>query len=147
MTSEGDSEGGEARSEQLQEAQAFALSGNYSAAISILEEYVGRNAEDIPALRFLANALELKALHLTETSPSRLVTSPDFLRAQGILQEILQSHPFDVITLCDLGDHFLNLRAIDQASAFYARALSAIADDVSPSSWKDEISDTLNKID
>jgi hypothetical protein len=119
MNTEDDKERGDAHSEQLQEAQALALSGDYSEAISLLEEYVGRNAGDLPARRFLANVLELKALDLTETSPTRLVTSPDFWRAQEILLDILNTHPFDVRSLCDLGDHFLNLQAIDRASEFY----------------------------
>jgi hypothetical protein len=134
------------RLQQLDESQALALSGDYSGAIALLEKFLEYNPGDIPARRFFANVLELKALDFTETSPSRLVTSPDVLRAQGILLEILQSHPFDVITLCDVGDHFLNLRAVDQASEFYSRALNAIINDVSPCSWKDEISDSLNRI-
>lgn len=138
--------GSETRLQQLDESQALALSGDYSGAIALLEKFLAHNPSDVPARRFLANVLELKAFDLTETSPSRLVTSPDFLRAQGIFLDILRSHPSDVITLCDLGDHFLNLRAVDQASEFYSRALNAITNDVSPSSWKDEISDSVIKI-
>jgi tetratricopeptide (TPR) repeat protein len=134
------------RLQQLEESQALALSGDYSGAIDLLEKVLEQNTSDVPARRFLANVLELKAFDLTETSPSRLVTSPDFLRAQNILLEILQTHPLDVITLCDLGDHFLSLRAVDQASEFYSKALNAITNDVSPSTWKDEIGDSVNKI-
>lgn len=146
MNSDRDKVQGDARSERLHEAQALAVSGDLSGAIASLEAFLENSAGDIPARRFLANVFEQRALERAEVAPRRLVISPDFLRAQEILLDILQSHPRDVITLCDLGDHFINLQAFDRAAEFYSRALSVIAADASPSSWKDEIDDSLKKI-
>ena len=136
MHSHDDTTNDGARAETLSEAQALALSGDYAAAVVLLETFLQRDSGDIPACRLLASVLELRALELAEYTPGRLVTSADFSRAQEILLGILEKYPRDVITLCDLGDHFLNMHAVDKASVFYTRALHAIEADANPSSWR-----------
>jgi tetratricopeptide (TPR) repeat protein len=134
------------RSEILEEAQTFATTGDYESSVGLLEAFLARHAQDIPARRYLANVLELRAFVATERRPKSLVTSADYLRARTIYDSILEERPNDILTLNDLGEHFHNLGAIDRAIRCYSRVFDLIVGGDKVIEWRGELSDIASRL-
>jgi tetratricopeptide (TPR) repeat protein len=126
LTDERENSKGNVRAQWLDEAWGLGAQGHYGYALAILEGQLSIDPRDVGALRMMGNLLELKELERLEYSSKRLTSSSDFMKARRCYESILKIHPNDVKARIDLGDHFKNLGAIDQALMWYREAVSAL---------------------
>jgi tetratricopeptide (TPR) repeat protein len=127
------------RAQRLEEAWGLGIQGYYDAALEILERLLGENPIDTGTLRLKGNLLELKELDLLEHSAKKLVSSADYLAARKCYETILTVDPCNVKARIDLGDHYKNLDANDQALSYYKDAKKMLALTPKDEAWKEDV--------
>lgn len=61
-----------------------------------------------------------------ESNPRSLALSRDYQAALACYEQVLQTDPRNTVALIDLGDHYKNVDAFDQAFTFYCRAMELL---------------------
>jgi Flp pilus assembly protein TadD len=133
------------RVEKLEEARMLALESNFSAADKIISELLQDRPDDVEALRLKGNVLEQAELEKNEFAADRLTLSARYIAAGACYEEILRLDATNTCALLDLGDHFLNLDALDQAQTYYSRALELLESGEFRTDWREEVSDLLER--
>ena len=102
------------------------MSGQYGEALAALEKVVGRQPEDVEALRLKGNILELKVLDRAQYRSENLLRSRDWLAARKCYESILSVDPENTLALIDLGDHYRNMGASTKALEYYEVAIALL---------------------
>lgn len=77
-------------------------------------------------MRLKGNVLEQKALDENESSPRGVAISEDYLTALACYEQALEMDPRNTVALIDLGDHYKNVDAFDQAFTYYWSAMDLL---------------------
>lgn len=113
-------------SELLDNARLLAMGCDYSTALNSIEEILAEHPGNLDTLRLKGNVLEQKALDENERSPRSLAISGDYLAALACYERVLEMDPRNTLALIDLGDHYKNLDAFDQAFTYYWSAMGLL---------------------
>jgi tetratricopeptide (TPR) repeat protein len=94
-------------SSDIEDARMASLSGDYQAALEIIDVVLEKFPLDIEALRLKGNTIELKVLaEMTPVSTS--VRAVEIAAARDCYEKILEQEPNDLQALRDLADHVKN---------------------------------------
>lgn len=137
----------DSRRQQLEDAWDLGVQGNYDEALAILGGRVAIDPNDVGVLRLMGNLLELKELDRLEYSSRRLASSSDYIKARSCYESILRIDPHNVMARIDLGDHFKNLDAHDQALEWYRAAVRELTEVTDrDEDWLEEVQELENAL-
>lgn len=117
---------GKSLRELLENSRLLAMNCEYNDALNSIEEILEEYPGNLDALRLKGNVLEQKALDENEASPRSLALSEDYLAALACYEKVLETDPRNTVALIDVGDHYKNLNAFDQAFTCYRSAMDLL---------------------
>jgi tetratricopeptide (TPR) repeat protein len=130
-------------SETLEEAQRLAITGDYLGAIALINSVLKREPNNVEALRFKGNVIELKVFHSELNENNKFVRSPEILKARVCYEKALLLEPNNPGVLADLGTHWNNLGNTDKAICFFDRVIALLPDLPELSSSGDDFMEAL----
>ena len=83
--------------------------------------------DDVQALRLKGNILEMRALDRAQHTTDKLLRSRDYVAARACYESILAIDKDNTLALIDMGDHFRNLGALEQALSYYEQAIDRLS--------------------
>ena len=112
--------------DHLDESRLLAMNCEYVAALDSIEAILRVYPDNLDTLRLKGNVLEQRALDENELTPRNLAINRDYLDAFACYEKILGIDPRNTVALIDLGDHYQNTNAFDQAFKCYGSAMDLL---------------------
>lgn len=128
------------------DAREMFLEGRPADALKALEGMLAADADDLDALRLKGNILEFMALEQANRDQDTPLKHPGMWEARRCYERILELDPDNTLALVDMGDHFKNLYAYEQAEDYYGRAIGLLERGVSRWSLRDEINEAFDSL-
>lgn len=114
-------------SEILENAQRLAITGDYIGALARIDSVLKREPNNVEALRFKGNVIELKVFDSELNENNKFVRSSEMLKARICYEQALLLVPDNPGVLADLGTHWNNLGNADKAMYFFNRVIALIS--------------------
>jgi len=114
-------------SRKLERIRDVAIEGNPALALTELETILAADPGDVEALRLKGNILEMRALNRAQYTADKLLRSRDYVAARACYESILAIDKDNTLALIDMGDHFRNLGALEQALGYYEQAIDRLS--------------------
>lgn len=130
-------------SETLEDAQRLAIAGDYFGALAHIDSVLQREPNNVEALRFKGNVIELKVFDSELNENNKFVRSPEILKARACYEKVLLLEPNNPGVLADLGTHWNNLGNTDKAMYFFDRAIALLPDVPESNSSSDDFVEAL----
>jgi tetratricopeptide (TPR) repeat protein len=134
------------RIKTLSEAKNMAfLEKDYDSSISILDEWLNSNKDDVDALRLKGNILDLKALDLMQDGIEDISL---FELARNCYEKILIIKPNSPLAYVDLAEYWLRNGCAKEALTLCNKSIELLENGYSSVCMNDEIEEAYNcKID
>lgn len=130
-------------SETLEDAQRFAITGDYFGALASIDSVLEQEPNNVEVLRFKANVIELKVFDCELNENNKFVHSPEILKARACYEKALLLESNNPGVLADLGTHWNNMGNTDKAMYFFDRVIALLPDLPEPNSSNDDFAEAL----